>query len=220
MNHTRRRLLAGVGAIGTASLAGCLGVLTGEEAVGFSASRAVVADATIDSSGYRESQMSSDTVTREFGAAGQTREVEVTNRIAEYDRSLTLLTERIRGALFVVLSTPQVDILGETFNPVGDMSTDELVEMIQDRYDQIGAVSREGSRQTSLLGESHEVVTYRAEGEFLPVELPVTLVELTLHISEPVAVGGDFVVCVGVHPREIDDTDAVDSLLAGVEHTG
>lgn len=220
MNHTRRRLLAGAGSIGTASLAGCLGVLTGEEAVEFGASSAVVASATLEESGYRESRMSSGTVTREFGAAGQTREVEVTNRIAEYDRSVTLLTERIRGALFVVLSTPQVDILGETFNPVGDMSTDELVEMIQDRYDQIGAVSREDSRQTSLLGGSREIVTYRAEGEFLPVELPVSLVELTLHVSEPVAVGGDFIVCVGVHPREIDDTDAIDALLAGVEHTG
>ena len=222
MNRTRRRLLAGVGTAGIATTAGCLSLdfIRGEEALSFEAESARVTDSAVADSGYTESRTDSDTIVREFAAGGQRREVEVTNQIAEYDRGITVFGQRFRGALFIVLSTPQVDLFDRTFNPVGDMDTDELIEMIQERYDEIGDVTREDEREAELLDESREVVTYRADGEFLPTSLPVSLVDLTVHITEAVAVGDDFVLCVGIHPREIDDSDAIDTLLAGVEHHG
>jgi len=96
------------------------------------------------------------------------------------------------------------------------MSTDELVAMIQGRYDQIDNVSRDSTREVEFLGDSVEVVRYRADGRFTEADLRVAL---TLHITEPVAAGEDFVVCFGVHPRRIDETDAINDLLGGVEHT-
>ena len=37
--------------------------------------------------------------------------------------------------------------------------------------------------------------------------------------TEPTVVNEDVVTCFGVHPRQIDDTDAINRLLGGVEHT-
>jgi len=96
------------------------------------------------------------------------------------------------------------------------MSTDELVAMIQGRYDQIDSVNRDSTREVDLLGETVDVVRYRAEGRFTEADVRL---DLTLHITEPVAAGEDFVVCFGVHPRRIDETDAINDLLGGVEHT-
>jgi len=218
MDSTRRSLLAATGALGTASLAGCsaLDFALGNDSLSFEASAAVVGDAPLAERSYRESNRTSDTITRTFEAGGQSREVEVTNRIAEYDRGVSILGQEFRWALFTVLSTPKVEILGTAFNPVADMSTDELVAMIQGRYDQINAVSRDSTRQADLLGDPAEVVRYRAEGRFTEADVQL---DLTLHITDPVAAGADFVVCFGVHPRQVDETDAINDLLGGVEHT-
>lgn len=218
MNATRRRLLAGLGTTGLASLAGCatLDFVRGEEALRFEASAAIVADAALSDSGYREARRDSDTIIRTFEVAGQQRDVEVTNEIAEYDRSVSILGQRFRWSLFTVLSTPKVEVLGRTFNPVGDMDTDELVALIQDRYDQIGNITRDGTRTVGVLDQSAEVVRYRAEGRFTQANLRV---DLTLHVTEAIEVGDDFLICLGVHPRAVDDTDAVNTLLGGVDHS-
>lgn len=217
MDRTRRRVLAGIGTTGLASLAGCsaLDFALGNESLRFEANAAVVAEATLSESGYSESNQTSDTIVKTFEVGDQTREVEVVNQIVEYDRSFTVLGQQFRWALFTVLSTPKVEVLGEAFNPVEDMDTDELVAMIQDRYDQLGEVSRDGTRRVELLGETVDVVRYRAEGRFTPAEIRV---DLTLHVTQAVAAGDDFVICLGVHPRLIDDTDAINQLLGGVEH--
>ncbi|MFC7043462.1 DUF6517 family protein [Halonotius sp. GCM10025705] len=218
MDSTRRRLLAGSGTLGLASLAGCsaLDFALGNESLSFEADRAIVGEATLAESRYTESSRTEDTITRTFEAAGQRRDVDVTNKITEYDRGFSILGQEYRWATFTVLSTPKVELLGEAFNPVADMSTDDLVAMIQDRYDQLGNVERDSTRSVDHLGDSAEVVRYRAEGRFTEADIEL---ELTLHITNAVPVGEDFVVCFGVHPRRIDDTDAINALLGGVEHT-
>jgi len=218
MDSTRRRFLAATGALGLASLAGCsaLDFALGNDSLAFEADVAVVAEATLSESEYAESNRTSDTITRTFEAGGQSREVEVTNKISEYDRGVSILGQEFRWALFTVLSTPQVEVLGNAFNPVADMSTDELVALVQGRYDQIDNVSRDSTREVDFFGAPVEVVRYRADGRFTEADIEL---DLTLHITEPVPADEDFVVCFGVHPRRIDDTDAINTLLGGVEHT-
>jgi len=218
MDSSRRQLLAATGVLGTASLAGCsaLDFVLGNDSLAFEADAAVVADATLSESSYQESNRTSDTITRTFEAGGQSREVEVTNQLAEYDRAVSILGQEFRSALFTVLSTPRVDVLGNAFNPVADMSTDELVALVQRRYDQIDNVSRDTTREVDFFGAPVAVVRYRAEGRFTDADARI---DLTLHITNPVPAGEDFVVCFGVHPRRVDDTDAINQLLGGVEHT-
>jgi len=218
MDSTRRRLLAATGGLGTASLAGCsaLDFALGNDSLSFEADAAVVAEATLSESEYTESNRTSDTITRTFEAGGQSREVEVTNQLVEYDRGVSILGQEFRWELFTVLSTPQVDVLGNAFNPVADMSTDELVALVQGRYDQINNVSRDSTREVDFFGAPVEVARYRADGRFTEADIEL---DLTLHITDPAPAGDDFVVCFGVHPRRIDETDAINQLLGGVEHT-
>jgi len=113
--HRRRR-----GAL--AGLAGCtaLDVATGEPAE-FTAGTATVADAALDESGYELNEVTENTQTREFDVAGSTREVRVTSTIAEYDKAVELFGERYQAAVFAVLTTPRVEVLGQAFNPVGEL---------------------------------------------------------------------------------------------------
>jgi hypothetical protein len=219
MNRTRRRLIAGIGTTGLASLAGCsaLDFALGNESLRFEADAAVVAEAAVSETSYSEANRRSSTVDRTFEAAGESRTVEVTNQVVEYDRSLSVLGQTFRWALFAVLSTPKVELLGKSFNPVADMDTDALAEMIQDRYDRIDNVERDSTRPVDVLGETVDVVRYRAEGRFTAADIRV---DMTLHVTPAIAAGGDFVVCLGAHPRMIDDTDDINTLLGGVEHTG
>jgi len=214
---TRRRTLAATGSLGLAGLAGCtaLDFVTGGDPVEFAAEAATVSDAALEETGYESRGVTDDVVTREFEAAGQTREVEVTNRIAEYDRGIDVLGQRFRAAVFAVLSTPQVEVLEQTFNPVADMDSEELAMLVQNRYDGVRNLQRASEYATDVLGTDTTVVTYDAEAELAD---DGATVDITLHVTEPIADGSDFVVCLGGYPRAISDGDNVRRLLNGVEH--
>jgi len=219
MDRRRRRIIAGIGTTGLASLAGCsaLDFALGNKPLSFEAETAVVADAAVSETGYSETNRRSSTVERTFEAAGESRTVEVRNHTVEYGRSFSVLGEEFRWALFAVFSTPKVDVLDRSFNPVAEMDTDALAEMIQKRYEQIDGIEPDSTRPVDILGETVEVVRYRAEGRFTEADLRV---DMSLHVTPAIAAGGDFVICLGVHPRLIDDTDAIDTLLGGIEHAG
>lgn len=219
MDTTRRGLLVGAGAASLVGFAGCAGLdagfITGEEPAEFVATPATVAEAAVDDTGYEFHRVEETVITREFEAAGRTREVEVTNATAEYDRAVELLGERRQAAVFTVLTTPQVDVLGRTFNPVDDMERDDLAELVQERYESVENVEHESEYDTELLGESVVVSRYSADGRIAGTEVTVDLV---LHVTDPVDSGDDFVVGFGAYPEIVDDDDAVRRLLAGVEH--
>ena len=159
--------------------------------------------------------MTDDVRTESFEVAGQTREVEVTSHVAEYDRAVEILGERLQAAVFVAFSTPQIEVLGRTFNPVGDMSSEELAEMVQSRYDGVQNLERRSEYETTVAGTDARVVQYDARATLS--ETGVT-VDLVLHVADPVAVGGDFVVGIGAYPEAVGDGDAVRALLNGIEH--
>lgn len=215
MRTTRRRLLAGGATTAALGLAGCLDVITGKSAAKFEADAAVVAEAALDETGYEEHRRYENTVTRTFEAAGQSRDVKVTNRFAEYDRSVGVGGQQVRGAMFNAMSTPKVEVLGRSFNPVADMSTDDFAKMIEERYDNVRNLSREGSRTVTMLGTDAEVARYVGKATLVDGGADVNVV---VHVTEPVASEDDFVVCVGVHPQLVDDTDAVNQLIEGLEH--
>lgn len=212
----RRTLLAGVGAVATSALAGCLGVLTGDEPVRFGASAATVPDSTLNVTGYSHHRTREVPVTRSYEVAGQTREVEATNVVAEYERAVEIpLAGRFRAAVFTALSTPQVAVLGETFNPVGEMSSDELLAMVQERYEGLQDLRRESERRVTVLGEETRATRYAGNALLLDGNVRV---EVFLTITEAVAAGEDFVLGVGAYPRVLDDRDEVTAMLESIRH--
>lgn len=213
---TRRRLLAGAGTAAVASLAGCLGVITGSEPLRFSASAATVPDPVLSETGYSHHRTTENTVERTFEAAGQSRTVEVTNVVAEYDRAVDIPTVgRFQAAVFAALSTPKVEVLGQSFNPVADMSTDEIARTVQERYENVRDLRRQGTSTVGILGEDAEVAEYAGRATLVEGNVQV---DVTLLVSEPVPAGEDFVLCLGTYPRVFDERESITTMMRGVEH--
>ena len=214
---TRRHALAAVGAVGASSLAGCtaLDVATGDEPAEFSAGTATVADATLSETAYELNEVTDQTVSREFEVAGSTRTVEVTNTVAEYDKAVELFDERYQAAVFAAVATPQVEVLGEAFNPIADFDADERAELIADRYENVSDLERGSEYSTEVLGADAEVVVYTADAE---IEGTGVAVELEFHVGETVEAGSDFVLPLAAYPAVFGDGENVRAMMNGIEH--
>ncbi|WP_017342252.1 DUF6517 family protein [Halorubrum sp. T3] len=214
---TRRRALAAGGAVGLASLAGCtaLDVATGDGPAEFAAGTATVADATLSESGYELNEVSDEVISREVEVAGQTREVRVTNTVAEYDKAVELFGERYQAAVFAAVTTPQIEVLGRALNPIAELGTRERAELILSRYEGVGDLERGSEYSTEVLGSDAEVVVYTADGE---IEGTGADTELELHIGEPVEVEDDFVLPLAAYPAAFSDGENVRRMMNGLEH--
>ena len=215
---TRRRALAVGCAAGVASLAGCtaLDVVTGDEPAEFTAGTATVSDEALDETGYELNEVTSETVSQEFDVAGSTREVRVTNRVAEYDRAVELFGERYQAAVFAALATPRVEVLGQAFNPIDDLDDEERAELILNRYDEVDDLERSSEYTTSMLDTDVDVVVYTAEGEIAGTGLDV---DIELHVGAPVEAGDDFVLPLAAYPEGFGDGETVRRMINGIEYS-
>lgn len=195
---------------------GCVGVLTGNEPLTFEANPVSVSSATLDDAGYEEVRSTTQEMTREVSAAGQTRDVVVTNHVTEYARTVDAgPLGSGEFARFVVVSTPAVDVLGQTFNPVGEMSNRELAELAQDQYQGLENLQSAGERPVSVLGTQATVSRFTADATVQGTDQSV---ELTLHVTR-IRDGGDFIVVIAAHPTLLPgEADRVDTMLGGVQH--
>lgn len=196
--------------------AGCVGVLTGREPLTLEAYPVSVSMAAQDDAGYAEARTTTQELRREVSAAGQTREVVVTNHIAEYARTIDAgPLGSGEFARFVVVSTPAVEVLGQTFNPVGEMNNRELVELAQDQYQGLEHIQPAGERSAAILATSTTVSTFTGDAS---VEGPDLTVEVTLHVTR-LRDSGDFIGVIAAHPSLLGgETEKVDTLLGGVQH--
>lgn len=207
----RRRILAGVGAL--AASGGCIGVLTGSKPLAFAATAATVRGSVAADAGYDLKGVETQTFSREFNAAGQSRRVEVDNRVATYEKSISFgpLGEAKLG-VFALISTPAVELAGKTFNPVGKYDNDRLVRMLATNYDGLENVRKEGQRTAQVLGSTATVSKYLADATFSG-----TRVEVYVHVTKA-RHGSDFVVPVAVYPKLKSEEENVFRLLRNVEH--
>ncbi|WP_276254443.1 DUF6517 family protein [Halomontanus rarus] len=221
----RRTVIAGVGTV----LVGSAGAfyLYRDDLTEFSASPVSVAAATRDDTGYEETGVEDVVVEREFEAAGQSETVVVTNYMTEHEKAveMPLGLGRQRGAVFIALATPQVRILGEEFNPVEEMSTDDIVAMVQDNYEGIENVRTDEEGTASVLGQATKQTKYAAEATF-----DGSSVDIYLHVTQAVDSDDGLVVTIGVYPQMLESQEeenvlelmesVVDELPASYEGEG
>lgn len=212
----RRGLIAaGGGLVLTIATTGCLDWL--DDQLTFEASPATVSDGTLEDTGYEHVETRAVEVAKTFEAGGQSQDVTTVNQIAEYDKRVELSIGSQRAAVFAVLATPQVEVLDETFNPVGDMSTRELAEMVQQQYEEFEDLEHASDGTVEVLGT--ETTRSRFVGE---AQLRAgARVDLDVHLTEAVASGEDFVVCIGAFPSAISgELEDVETMMRGLAHGG
>lgn len=220
--RTRRTALAAAGSVLAAGTAGCLGVILGED-LEFEASPGSVSDLAQEDTGYEQHEVTDIVVERTVEAGGESRDVVVTNWQAKYDKAVELADvpavegQRARAAVFSVLSSPQVDVLGREFNPIADMDPAEIADQVQDRYDGMDDLQEVGSESVTLLGESTTATGFEGSAELLDVGVDV---EMLLWITESVESGDDHVLVLGGYPTllEAEERSNVFRLIEGTEH--
>lgn len=210
----RRDFLLGCGLTLGVATAGCSGVTEG--LLTFEADPATVPAEVTEEAGYERVGVEDVVIEREVEVAGQTRTVEVTNWRATYEKTLDLgpIGEQ-RAGLFTALSSPSIEILGRTFNPLADMTASELAQQVQSRYDRISGLEEGPSEPVTILGT--ETTQTRFSGT-MQLESGME-VDVYLHVSDPVEHEGDLVVAAGGYPQKLpDEGEHVLAMMKGIEH--
>ncbi len=210
----RRHLIAGVGSLTLAGLAGCLG------AVGFDrheSSPSGVDASALENTGYERSAVEELVVEEDVGVAGFSERIVVTNHVSEYEKGVDLepLGSQ-RAAVFIVLTTPQIGLAGRNFNPVEGKSTDELIALVEDNYDDIGNVDHEADDTVTILEQSTTVSRFAAEATFDGVDLDVDV-----QVTEAVETDDDLLVAIGVYPEQVafeEESNVIELMEGIVEH--
>lgn len=213
---TRRTVLAGAAGAGLGGLSGCLD-WPGD---GVASTPARIGERALANTGYGERTVEELVVDRSIDRFGIEHSIEVINWYAEYDRAVSIAPglPRLRSAVVSILSTPQLSVFGRTINPVGEYTTDELVALVQDRYDEIGDVRRVDDASITVLGTTATLARYRARARLLAAGAPI---DVFLQVSEAVPHGDDFVLGVAIYPQLLGletESPAVRSLLEAIEH--
>ncbi|MDG5820611.1 DUF6517 family protein [Natronococcus sp. A-GB7] len=215
MNRRQFVAAAAVGGVGLS--AGCLDEFL-EDATTFSAAPAVVAESATDDASY-EYQGTEEIISTE-SVAGQ--EIEVTSYGSEYTRTIDLPLDifggEVEAGVFAVISTPQVSVAGEEFNPVGEMDNEEIVQEIQDQYEELTVEESVGERSVSALGETILLETYAGEAVLHGEHGIDVLLDIAQLEHED-----DHLVIVGVYPDLEDlpidsERDRIDVMVQGLEH--
>ena len=224
---TRREALGLSGVLVTAGTAGCLDRIPfiGDDPIEFEASPASVPMDILDATGYEESGVEEVVIEETFEAGGQSQDVLVTNWHAEYEKSIDLdigglaTMSNVQAGVFTAISTPKVEVLNRTFNPVAEMDTDELAEMVQDQYDGLDDLERIGEDTATILGQSTTVGEYEGQAELLEIG---ETVDLTLHIAQAVESGDDLILGIGGYPTDMQDQerDDVFTMMEAIQHDG
>lgn len=212
----RRAFIATVGVGGAGLTAGCIGNFL-EDLTTYEAVPAEVSATALESTGYEHDE--TDQWTDEESVATET--VEVTSYATEYSRTIDLSVlgmGEIKAGVFGTIATPQVEVAGESYNPVGEMEHDELLADLQDRYGELSVASDTeiDNRELEAVSQTVSIATFEGKATLEDDES----VDVFVDISQPDH-GDDHLVFAGVYPQDIpDEDDRIDTLIEGVEHEG
>jgi len=198
----RRSFLAGTTVVGVATLSGCLSS-TLNTVTSLESTPASVEQTILETTGYQLVGTETIVTEEDIEAVGISETIVVTSHLTEYEKSVGIegLGEQ-PTAMFSILSTPKIAIAGRTFNPVAELSSQELVELIADNYDEIDNLEHEADETVTVLDQSVEKARFVAEASLSGVGL-----ELNIHVTEAAERGDDLVVAIGVYPRLLESEE-------------
>lgn len=196
----RRDVLAGASGVAVAALAGCLGAVGMDE---HESTPGGVDPAALEETGYEQTNVEEMVVEEDFERFGYSETVTVTNYLTEHEKAIDLgpLGEQ-RAAVFLVLTTPQISLAGRDFNPIADMDTEELVNLVTENYDDIENVEHDRDNEIEILDQDTIESRFAADAKFDGRDVPVYM-----HVSESVETSADLLVTIGVYPQQTEDEE-------------
>ncbi|MFC7080367.1 DUF6517 family protein [Halorussus caseinilyticus] len=208
-----RSAVAGVLVAALVLASGCTGVLSGP--VTFAASEATVGDAALQETGYEHNSTEKMEVSRTFSAAGQSKEVEVTNWISEYHQRVGLPgVGDQKVAVFATFASPKVEVLGKSFNPLGKYDNRQLAEQFTSQLKSVEDVRKVSTQNRTMLGKTTEVTKFEAT---VTTATGIQF-DAAVHVTK-VEHEGDYVIALAVYPQKLPgQEEKVYRLLRGVEH--
>ena len=207
----RRALIGGIGGVSLVGLAGCLGI------VGMDYHEAtpggVAADAR-EETGYEQTGVEEIVIEESADLVVSEAEVEAVNYLTEHEKTISFgpLIEQ-PAAVFFVLTTPQISILGQELNPVEEMSSAELIGLVEDNYDDIGNISHDEDEQITILDQETTLSRFEADATFDGYDHRVHV-----YVSESIETEDSHLVTIGVYPQELrsQEEDNVRTLVETV----
>lgn len=198
-----RRAVGALTVAGVAGLAGCSG------STSFSAE---FAETDVGETGYEQTGQREPTMTRTF--AGQ--EVTITNTVTEYRKEieLPLFGGGSDVGVFAAFTSPQVEVAGQTFNPISNMSTKDLAQRFQQRFDNMSDLQEESEEEVEMLGSARTVTKFSATVTVDGNEVPVFLLIANFNHES------DVIVPMGIFPQEREDEEGpnIRQLMANLSH--
>lgn len=193
---------------GLVLFSGCLGFLS--DPLTFSAKKVTVEDGALQESDYEEVAVETREAERTFSG----KDVVVTNWVAQYEKRVSVLGMERRAAVFSAFSSPEVSVVGQSFNPLADYSNRDLVNLVQEQYGSLSDVQHVSNESMSMLGHETEVAKFSATAQLSGG----STVDVYIHVTK-VSDAGDVVVAVGVYPQALEgEQEHVYALIQNLEH--
>lgn len=194
-------LLAGCGGLG--------GFLGGDGSLTFTADPVTVDDAAVSEAGFEVKAEEEQTFERSFEVQGQSREVVMNTHMVHLIRSY-------QGAPLgnvVILSLPQISILGQQIEIAQRLNPTDLISQAQGSAGAIEQQQKIGERSVPILGAERTVEVFRGTAEQNGQSADVKIYLATFSHQ------GDTIITIGIVPQAADqDEDALLAVFEGIEH--
>ncbi|WP_137291713.1 DUF6517 family protein [Natronorubrum halophilum] len=216
MTYSRRTVLA-AGATGVLALtAGCLDFALGNGPLELESERVAPTTTALEETGYEEHEVTQETI-EETVDVGVERDVHASVWSSVYSKRVEQLGRERDGAFFAAVSIPDFSILGRSFNPITEMSNEELLDEFTDQLDGdqsgIDNITHQETISFEILGDEREVEVFEGESEIAgePVDIEIKLASFSHE--------DDLIVLLGSYPAPLAEESAnVEVLMESVEH--
>jgi len=209
MDSTRR--VGVVALVVVVATSGCIGFVTGEEALVYEANQVGVSDDATQATGY-ERQLREEVVVNRTVSG---RNVSVHNWYARYEKYDDIAQETT--GVLAVFSTHRVDVFGHTTNPYANMSYRGMLANLTADYDTaFGSLDDPTfveNTSATVLGQEARVGVFTTNTTFGGEQ-----VEIRLYVTR-VQHGDDVVVAIGGHPTKLPAGEQETMrMLEGIQH--
>ncbi|WP_254545478.1 DUF6517 family protein [Halomarina pelagica] len=212
----RRRFLAGLAAGVVGATSGCVSGSWSHQL----ARPATVPLDVLRSTGYRRRRLRRESFTRTLKVFDVERTVGVTVLVAEYERMAELPTfdEPVRLGLFATVSAPQVEILGQSLNPIDNMPPSAVAGLIDKGQQMVGDLEEYDVHSTTLLDTDVAVSRYTAVADEPTRDRRIPIY---FTVSQTVPSRSDFVLATSLYPRRFaSERERIHALTRAAEHPG